>query len=62
MSEGVSQLIGELLLCILLAVLTAFPLVITGLLITYGLVWLIVPFMVLFGHLIVSIYQRMQKN
>ncbi len=61
-SEGVSQLIGELLFWILLAVLTAFPLVITGLLITYGLVWLIVPFIVLFGLLIRSIYKRMQRN
>ena len=61
-SEGVSQLIGELLLWILLAVLAAFPLVTTALLITYGLVWLIVPFMVLFGLLIRSIYKRMQKN
>ncbi len=61
-SEGVSQLIGELLFWILLAVLTAFPLVITGLLITYGLVWLIVPFIVLFALLIRSIYKRMQRN
>ena len=61
-SEGVSQLIGELLFWILLAVLTTFPLVITGLLITYGLVWLIVPFIVLFALLIRSIYKRMQRN
>lgn len=58
--EAVSQLIGEFFLWILFAVLAAFPLVITGLLITYGLVWLIVPFVVLFGLLIRSIYKRMR--
>ena len=56
--EAVSQLIGELVGWIFIA----FPLFISWMLISSGLFWLILPFIILFLILVVSVFKRINKN
>ncbi len=60
--EAVSQLVGELVGWIFIALLTTFPLFISWMLISSGLFWLILPFIILFLILVVSIFKRVNKS
>lgn len=56
--EAISQFISELIVWILFAALTTFPLVLAWLLVSSGMFWLLVPFVVLFGVLIKIFYKK----